>query len=73
LSTAPAAPLGVADHLRELPVRASICIDAHKRERLRRQLGHHFKLERGVRISDRVRLPSHLVAASDGAVMFPKA
>jgi 23S rRNA (guanine745-N1)-methyltransferase len=52
-----------AGHLRELPVRACVDIDAQKCERLRRQLGCHFELERSVRISDRVPLDADLAGA----------
>jgi 23S rRNA (guanine745-N1)-methyltransferase len=52
-----------ADHLRELLEHASIGIDAHKRERLNRKLGPRFELERRIRVTDRVHLPTDVGAA----------
>jgi 23S rRNA (guanine745-N1)-methyltransferase len=54
-----------ADHLRELLVHASVGIDAHKRERLDRQLGDRFELERRTRVTDRVHL-----CADAGAALY---
>jgi 23S rRNA (guanine745-N1)-methyltransferase len=52
-----------ADHLRELLTHAAIGIDAHKRQRLTRQLGRHFALERRIRVANRVHLRTDARAA----------
>jgi 23S rRNA (guanine745-N1)-methyltransferase len=52
-----------ADHLRELLAHTSVSIDARKRERLNRTLGHRFELERRIRITDRVHLHPDVGAA----------
>jgi 23S rRNA (guanine745-N1)-methyltransferase len=52
-----------ADHLRELLVHTSVGIDAHKRERLNRTLGHRFELQRRIRVTDRVHLRADTGAA----------
>jgi 23S rRNA (guanine745-N1)-methyltransferase len=51
------------DHLRELLAHAAVGIDAHKRERLDRQLGRRFALERRIRVTDRVHLRGDAGAA----------
>ncbi len=52
-----------ADHLHELLVHTSVGIDARKRERLDRQFGRRFALERRIRVADRVHLGPDAAAA----------
>jgi 23S rRNA (guanine745-N1)-methyltransferase len=52
-----------AEHLRELLIHTSVGIDAHKHERLNRQLRRHFALEQRLRVTDRVHLREDAGAA----------